>query len=57
MCDLLVATKRFRLNFKLSTITINEELGNKKWEPLIIKRKSDVFTKFERLYCNCNLFF
>ena len=47
MCDLLVATKRFRFNFKLSTITINEELGNKKWEPLIIKRKSDVFTKFE----------
>ena len=57
MCDLLVATRRYRVNFELSTRTINEVFGNKKCEPLIMKRKSDVFTIFARQYCNWNLFF
>ena len=48
MCDLLVATRRYRVNFELSTRTINEVFGNKKCEPLIMKRKSDVFTIFAR---------
>ena len=52
ICDLLVATRRYRVNFELSTRTINEVLGNKKCEPLIMKRKSDVFTIFARQYCN-----